>query len=162
MRDGGGERGLLTDMLPNFYLFVPLHNGLGSLHGIRTGRATRATHATEATVNVQSGQSTRDNRKSTMHETATATATTTSAERQSGRRCGGEWECLTAINCARRIHGAGATNWCNPRSHPSFLPRFPRLSTARAYCVLCASLRCTLHAASCTAKAGKMLRASCA
>lgn len=142
-------------MLPNFYLFVSLHNGLGSLHGIRTGRATRATHATEATVN---GQRTGDNRKSTMHETATTTTTTTrSAERQSARRCAGEWECLAAINRARRIHGAGATKWCNPRSHP-FFPPTPRRSATRAYCVLCVP-HCV---ARCTAKAGKMLRASCA
>lgn len=78
---GGGGGGGLTDMLPNFYLFVSLHNGLGSLHGIRTGRATRATHAT---VN---GQRTGDNRKSTMHETATTT--TRSAERPISQKvCG--------------------------------------------------------------------------
>lgn len=88
---GEGERGL-TDMLPNFYLFVPLHNGLGSLHGIRTGRATRATHATEATKDGQSGQRIGDNRKSTMHETATTTRTTSAKTSIRQKVCGLEWE----------------------------------------------------------------------
>lgn len=155
-----GGSGRLTDMLlPNFYLFVSLHNGLGSLHGIRTGRAKRATHATETRDRRHNGRGTRRTERRTkgqdrQQKVNDARNGDTHTQRQSTRRCARGCARLPGSHILPVPGGAGAA------SSTGLIP-VPVL-----HCVMRTARHSVrpiaLHAASCTAKTGKMLRASCA
>lgn len=135
-------------LLPNFYLFVSLHNGLGSLHGIRTGRAKRATHATETKWRTERGTKgatgAGDNRKSMMHETATTTRQTHTHTRTHNVN---QEVCLTARQLCTYIYCP-----CQEEQEQLNPPPNPCSSRSAPYAShsVCAPLRCTLHAARCT------------